>query len=91
MPLQSRILSHRHNLRLNALQFLALDVVDKPAAVSEVLNRCLHGERISLDVSGVRDRIVWIGKVGEAAMIGAVEADICARWLIGMLLGCDSF
>jgi U3 small nucleolar RNA-associated protein 20 len=56
----------------------------KPDAngVVEVLKRCLQGEGVSLDLQGVRERVLRIGKVVQ--VVGDVRgAEVCARWLIG--------
>jgi U3 small nucleolar RNA-associated protein 20 len=51
----------------------------------ELLKRCLQGEEISLDVQGVRGRILHIRKAGLAVRDGdEMAADICTRWLICM-------
>ena len=48
----------------------------------EVLKRCLQGEGVSLDLQGVKERVLKIGKV--VPVVGDVRgAEICARWLIG--------
>ncbi|KIM44053.1 hypothetical protein M413DRAFT_17908 [Hebeloma cylindrosporum] len=50
----------------------------------EVLKRCLQGEEVSLDLQGVRERVLRIGRVGQ--VVGDEKgADLCARWLIAQL------
>ena len=50
----------------------------------DVLRRCLQGEEVSLDMTGVRDRVLRIGRVGVAVRDGEHgAADLCGRWLIG--------
>lgn len=87
--LRFSLLSHSRSLRLNTLRLLdSKKLVDKnhqdPAAdgVMEILKRCLQGEEVSLDLQGVRERVLRIGRVGQ--VVGDVRgAEICARWLIG--------
>ena len=83
------LLSPFHSLRLNTLRLLdSKKLVDKnhqdPDAngVVEVLKHCLEGEGVSLDLQGVRERVLRIGRVGH--VVGDVRgAEVCARWLIG--------
>lgn len=50
----------------------------------EVLKRCQRGEESTLDLKGVRERIVNISAAPQLVKDGdVVGADICARWLIG--------
>lgn len=82
--LRSALLSHSHVLRLSALQILSSRLVSSSAGEQDTLRRCLQGEDASLDMNGVRDRILRIGRVGVAVKDdehGA--ADLCGRWLIG--------
>ena len=47
----------------------------------EVIKRCLQGEEVSLDLQGVRERVLRIGRVGQ--VVGDQSgADLCTRWLI---------
>jgi U3 small nucleolar RNA-associated protein 20 len=49
---------------------------------AEALKRCLQGERVSLDLQGVRERVLMIGKVVPVA--GDVRgAEVCSRRLVG--------
>ena len=83
------VFSHSRALRLNALRFLdSKKLVDKnhqnsdANGVVEVLKCCLQGEGVSLDLQGVRERVLKIGKV--VPVVGDVRgAEVCARWLIG--------
>ena len=93
-PLSTSLLSPSRSLRLNTLRFLdSKKLVDRnhqdPGAdgVVEVLKRCLQGEEVSLDLQGVRERVLRIGRVGQ--VVGDTRgAEVCARWLIGQ---CDFF
>lgn len=50
----------------------------------EVLKRCLQGEEAEIDVQGVRERVLRIGRVGQ--VVGEKEgAEVCARWLVAQL------
>ena len=83
------LLSPSRSLRLNTLRFLdSKKLIDKNCqdpgvdGVVEVLKRCLQGEEVSLDLQGVRERVLRIGRVGQ--VVGDVRgAEVCARWLIG--------
>lgn len=87
--LSCSLLSPSRFLRLNTLRLLvSKQLIDKnhqdPGAdgVMEVLKRCLQGEEVSLDLQGVRERVLRIGRVGQ--VVGDVRgAEVCARWLIG--------
>lgn len=88
--LQHAIQSHSRPLRLNALRLLDSHSNSKsgfvkiPAGPKEVIKRCLQGEEVSLDVQGVRERVLRIGRVAQVLRDGdEVGADVCARWLIG--------
>lgn len=49
-----------------------------------MLKRCLQGEEVQLDVQGVRERVLRIGRVAQIVREGdVIAADICARWLLG--------
>jgi U3 small nucleolar RNA-associated protein 20 len=59
-------------------------LVDPAHNQIEVLKRCLQGEEVSLDLQGVRERVLRIGRVGQ--VVGDEKgADLCARWLIAQL------
>ncbi|KAJ4487801.1 armadillo-type protein [Lentinula aciculospora] len=84
--LENAILSHSHSLRLSALRLLASPVVNAPPDTLEVVERCLQGEQISLDVQGVRERVVKIGRVVQVVkQDDELGADLCARWLTAQL------
>ncbi|KAK7030946.1 U3 snoRNP protein [Paramarasmius palmivorus] len=79
------LLSHSHDLRLSTLQFLAL-CPSSSESTKQVVRRCLQGEEVSLDVQGVRERVLHIGKVAQVTKEGdEVGAEICARWLLSQL------
>lgn len=83
--LQASLLSHSRILRLNALRLLDSKIVFLHGGIYEVMKRCLQGEEVSLDVQGVRERVLRIGRVVQ--VVGdADSAEFCARWLIGMLV-----
>ncbi|KAF8883245.1 armadillo-type protein [Infundibulicybe gibba] len=84
--LQQCILSHARPLRLNALRFLSCNLVKSPPGTQEVIRRCLQGEEVSLDVQGVRDRVLRIGRVAQTLQDSdGIGADLCGRWLIAQL------
>lgn len=51
------------------------------------MKRCLQGEEVPLDVQGVRERVLRIGRVVQ--VVGDAQgAEFCARWLIGTCPNC---
>ncbi|KAJ3868344.1 armadillo-type protein [Lentinula novae-zelandiae] len=84
--LKDAILSHSHSLRLNALKILRSQLVNAPADTREVIERCLQGEQVPLDVQGVRERVVRIGRVVQVVkQSDEIGANLCARWLTAQL------
>lgn len=86
--LRDCLLSHSRPLRLAALRLLTsknlISLPEDSASVSEVLKRCLQGEEAEIDVQGVRERVLRIGRVGQ--VVGEKEgAEVCARWLVAQL------
>ncbi|KAF8514623.1 armadillo-type protein [Gautieria morchelliformis] len=83
--LQHSILSHRQQLRLDALQILTSPLIEE-TQTSEVLRRCHQGEESALDVQGVRERLLKITAAPQVVKDDDhIGADICARWLIAQL------
>jgi hypothetical protein len=78
------VLSHSRALRLGALRLLA---ATRPSDAREVVKRCLAGEEVPLEVSGVRERVLRIGRVETVVKDKQTEADVgpdlCGRWLVG--------
>ncbi|KAG6335501.1 hypothetical protein ID866_3590 [Astraeus odoratus] len=84
--LQHAVISHSRVLRLSTLQILSSRLVSASSGERDVLRRCLQGEEVSLDVSGVRDRVLRIGRVGVTVRDDEPRAaDLCARWLAAQL------
>ncbi|KAF5354672.1 hypothetical protein D9756_005618 [Leucocoprinus leucothites] len=82
--LRAALISHSRVLRLNAMRLMDSKLVSAPGGVQEVMKRCLQGEEVSIDVQGVRERVLRIGRVVQ--VVGDAEgADFCARWLIAQL------
>jgi hypothetical protein len=83
--LQSSLLSHSRSLRLSTLRLLSSDVVKSSTGQQEVVKRCLQGEEVSVDVQGVRERVLRIGRVGQIIRDGDIlGASIFIVWLIGL-------
>lgn len=96
------ILSHDRRLRVGALRLLEAcskveanaDEVDPTSSKGKTTIRqlCLAGERVPLDVAGVRERILRTKKVGTAALALSLkeedgegdDARLGVRWLLGM-------
>ncbi|KAJ7494716.1 armadillo-type protein [Mycena galericulata] len=80
------VLSHSRALRLGTLRLLA---ATQPSDAREVVKRCLAGEEVPLEVQGVRERVLRIGRVVTVVKDKQREADVgpdlCARWLIAQL------
>ncbi|PBK92675.1 hypothetical protein ARMGADRAFT_967204 [Armillaria gallica] len=83
--LQKSILSHDSQLRLNALRLLASPAIKVPGPELEVVKRCIQSEEVSLDVQGVRERVLRMGRVGQIVTDGNRGADLCVRWLVAQL------
>ncbi|KIK59622.1 hypothetical protein GYMLUDRAFT_74500 [Collybiopsis luxurians FD-317 M1] len=84
--LRHAIFSHSHSIRLNALKLLSSPLVKAPSDTREVLDRCLRAEQVSLDVQGVRERVVKIGRVSQVLKNDdELGADLCIRWLTAQL------
>jgi len=81
--LKDSLLSHSRPLRLACLRLLDSKIVNYVDGPVEVLKRCIQGEEVPLDLQGVRERVLRIGRVCH--VVGDEKgADLCARWLIGM-------
>ncbi|KAF7327783.1 DRIM domain-containing protein [Mycena kentingensis (nom. inval.)] len=84
--LSSAVLSHSHALRLGALRLLAATQLSD---ARDVVKRCLSGEEVPLEVSGVRDRVLRIGRIEAGVKAKQKEEDVgpelCARWLVAQL------
>ncbi|KAF9038274.1 hypothetical protein BDZ89DRAFT_1061276 [Hymenopellis radicata] len=78
--LRDCLLSHDADLRLSALRVLAT-CSDAP----EVVQRCLVGEEVSLDVRGVRERVLRTSRVTQGAIPTELSAELCSRWLLAQL------
>ncbi|KAK0463186.1 armadillo-type protein [Desarmillaria tabescens] len=83
--LQKSILSHDSQLRLSALRLLASPAIKVPGPVLEVVKCCLQSEEVSLDVQGVRERVLRMGRVGQIVTDGTRGPDLCVRWLVAQL------
>ncbi|KAJ3554433.1 hypothetical protein NM688_g3115 [Phlebia brevispora] len=84
--LKESLLSHSRLRRLSALRVLTSQLNDVDGGTSEVLKRCLDGEEVSVDVQGVRERILRISRMNQIVRDDdRVAANIAARWLIAQL------
>ncbi|KAI9063947.1 hypothetical protein FKP32DRAFT_1603293 [Trametes sanguinea] len=85
-PLKTSLLSHSRSLRLQTLRLLTSPLVDAPEGSAEVLRKALQAEEVSIDVQGVRERVLRINRLPVAVKDGDQQgAEICARWLIAQL------
>ncbi|KAG1774596.1 hypothetical protein EV702DRAFT_1123142 [Suillus placidus] len=84
--LQSRLLSPSRSLRSNVLGLLTSRMVKSSPAAHEALKRCLQGDEVSLDMHGVRERVLRIGRLYQVVRDDdLLSADICVRWLVSQL------
>ncbi|KAG7091487.1 hypothetical protein E1B28_010518 [Marasmius oreades] len=80
------ILSHSQSLRSSTLKLISSRRFKVPENTQEALSRCLQGEKVSIDVQGVRERVLRIGKVVPMLKDGGnTGADLCARWFMAQL------
>lgn len=83
LHLRTCIISHSRSLRLSALKILSSKLVKSSPGEQDVLKRCLQGEEVSLDVQGVRERVLRIGRIGQVIKDDEpLATDLCIRWLI---------
>lgn len=83
LHLRTCIISHSRSLRLGALKILSSKLVKSSPGEHDVLKRCLQGEEVSLDVQGVRERVLRIGRIGQVIKDDEpLATDLCIRWLI---------
>lgn len=82
--LSPSLLSHSRRLRLICLRLLDGKLIDPNHDQVEIIRRCLQGEEVLIDVQGVRERVLRIGRVSQ--VVGDEKsADLCGRWLIAQL------
>ncbi|KAI0628424.1 armadillo-type protein [Trametes polyzona] len=80
------LLSHSRSLRLQTLRLLTSPLVQAPEGPSNVLKKALQAEEVSIDVQGVRERVLRINRLPIVVRDGDdVGAEICARWLVAQL------
>ena len=85
--LKGSLLSHSRLLRLSTLRLLGSPIVQASEGTIELVKKALQAEEISVDVQGVRERVLRIGRLPLAVKDGDhVAADICARSLIGVFV-----
>ncbi|KAG8220545.1 armadillo-type protein [Butyriboletus roseoflavus] len=86
LHLRTCIISHSRSLRLSALKILSSNLVKSSPGEQDVLKRCLQGEEVPLDVQGVRERVLRIGRIGQVIKDDEpLATDLCIRWLISQL------
>jgi U3 small nucleolar RNA-associated protein 20 len=60
-------------------------MVKSSPAEHNALKRCLQGEEVSLDMQGVRERVLRIGRLYQVIRDDEpLSVDICVRWLVCM-------
>ena len=80
---QSQLLSPSRSLRLSVLGLLTSKIVKSSGAEHDALKRCMQGEEVSLDMQGVRERVLRIGRLYQVVRDDEpLSADICVRWLV---------
>ncbi|KAI8978168.1 armadillo-type protein [Trametes punicea] len=84
--MKTSLLSHSRSLRLQTLRILASPLIRAPDGTCEVLRKAMQAEEVSIDVHGVRERVLRINRLPIAVKDGdELGAEICARWLIAQL------
>ncbi|KAI0045527.1 hypothetical protein FA95DRAFT_1561038 [Auriscalpium vulgare] len=80
------ILSHSSRLRLSALLLLNSKVVKTSSAEQLVLGKAIQAEEVSLDVQGVRERVLRITRVDQVVTEGnSLSSELAVRWLVAQL------
>ena len=83
--LKPSLLSRSRSLRLQTLRLLNSSLVDVPTSTADLLKKTLQAEEVSIDVQGVQERVLRIGRLPVVVKDGdELAADICRRWLIGV-------
>jgi U3 small nucleolar RNA-associated protein 20 len=58
-------------------------MVKSSPAEHNALKRCLQGEEVSLEMQGVRERVLRIGRLYQVIRDDEpLSVDICVRWLV---------
>ncbi|KAG1734522.1 armadillo-type protein [Suillus lakei] len=84
--LQLQLLSPSRSLRSNVLGLLTSKMVKSSPVEHEALKRCLQGDEVSLDMHGVRERVLRIGRLYQVVRDDdSLSVDICVRWLVSQL------
>ncbi|OAX32581.1 hypothetical protein K503DRAFT_870071, partial [Rhizopogon vinicolor AM-OR11-026] len=84
--LQSRLIAPSRSIRSSVLGLLTSKMVKSSSAEHDALKRCLQGEEVSLDMHGVRERVLRIGRLYQVVRDDEpLSADICVRWLVAQL------
>ena len=86
-PLKVSLTSHSRLARLNTLRLLASPHVSGSAelhATVDTVKRCLQAEEINVDVQGVRERVLRIGRLDHLLRDGdELSVEVVVRWLVG--------
>lgn len=88
-PLQASIGSHSRLTRLSALRLLSSPLIAEPGSdlggAAEMVKRCLQGEEVSVDVQGVRERVLHMKRLNHLLRDNdEVGASLSLRWLVGV-------
>ncbi|KAI0343436.1 hypothetical protein BDW22DRAFT_1328530 [Trametopsis cervina] len=86
-PLQASIGSHSRLTRLSALRLLSSPLIAEPGSdlggAAEMVKRCLQGEEVSVDVQGVRERVLHMKRLNHLLRDNdEVGASLSLRWLV---------
>lgn len=79
--LSSSISSHKRDLRLASLRLLLSSIVERTSKENLTLQGCLEAEVIDLDIAGVRERAVKMGKVSATGE--GLQIEVAGKWLTG--------
>ncbi|KAI0090560.1 armadillo-type protein [Irpex rosettiformis] len=87
-PLQVSLISYSRLTRLSALRLLASPLVTSSSESSstDAVKRCLQAEEISVDVQGVRERVLRIGRLNQFLKDDdEASVEVVVRWLVAQL------
>ena len=81
--LRPSLLSHSRRLRLATLRLLSSTVIQGEIS-TETLKQCLQAEEVTIDVRGVRERVMRISRMNHILKEGdEIGSELAVRWLIG--------
>ncbi|TFY83749.1 hypothetical protein EWM64_g255 [Hericium alpestre] len=84
--LTAALLSHSQRLRLSALRLLNSQFVRTTTGAQQLIQKTLQAEEVSLDVQGVRERVLRISRLEQVISDeDAIGPDLAIRWIVSQL------